>query len=255
VSIREVRRQRGDPTTVAEIERPDFLARYWSYRAGDHVTVLGPTDCGKTHLTFELLDGAHRQTGIPPLFFATKPRDDLVAARGKELGYRRIKAWPPSIMDQARKPSGWLLWPPHTAEPDVDDALHYQVFRNAMLQNYKAGGRRRNPVSSIQVWDEGGSLAKYLGLEREQQTILKRGRSCKCGGWTQDQRAAWLPQETYNCAEHLFLAWDPDKRNVERYDDIGGFDPGLVRDVTKTLEKRAFLYLRRSDRTMCVIGP
>lgn len=255
MSIRQIPRRRGDPTTVAEIDRADFLDRYWSYRAGDHVTVLGPTDCGKTHLTFELLERASAQTGIPPIFFATKPRDDLVAAKGKELGYRRVKAWPPTIREQLGKPAGWLVWPEHTADIDQDDAAHYTVFRQAMMLPYKAGARRRNPQSSIEVWDEAGSLAKYLGLEREQQTILKRGRSCKCGGWSQDQRAAWLPQETYNCAEHLFLAWDPDARNVERYDDIGGFDPGLVRDVTKTLEKRAFLYLRRADRTMCVIGP
>lgn len=253
--IREIPRRRGDPTTVLEIDRADFLDRFWRYRPGDHVTVLGPTDCGKTHLTFELLERAHDQTGISPIFFATKPRDDLVAERGKQLGYRRIKDWPPSMMDQARRPPGWLLWPPHTADPDVDDAAHYEVFRRAMMETYKASARRRNPLRVIQVWDEAGTLANYLGLMRYQQTILKRGRSCKCGGWNQDQRAAWMPQESYNCAEHLFLAWDPDARNVERYDDIGGFDPGLVRDVTKTLEKRAFAYLRRADRTMCIVGP
>ena len=256
-TVREIPLRKGDPARVTEIDRTDFMARYFRYRAGDHVTVLAPTDCGKTHLTFELLERAHDQTGIAPIFFATKPRDDLVEARGEELGYRRIETWPPPVTKQLSKPNGWLVWPPHTCDPDHDDELHHDVFKAAMVLPFKEGAQKnkRKRRSNIEVWDEAGTLAKYLGLMREQQTILKRGRSCKCGGWSQDQRAAWLPMETYNCAEHLFLHRDPVKDNRARYDDIGGFDAGLVGEILQTLPKWHYLYLRQSDQVMCVVGP
>lgn len=255
MTIREIRRRRGDPSKIVEVDRTDFLKRYWLERPGDHVTILAPTGMGKTHLAFELLDVSHKQTGIPPIFFATKPRDDMVRDRAKQLGWRTIGTWPPPISKQFGNPPGWLLWPDHTADPDVDDAHHYDVFRNAMIMPFKAGARRRNPISSREVWDEAGTLARDLNLAREQRQVLKRGRSCKCGGWTMDQRAAWLPMESYNCAEHLFLHRDPVKANRERYDDIGGFDPGLVSDVLMGLPKWHYLYLRQSDQVMCVIGP
>jgi hypothetical protein len=255
VTTRIIPRRRGDPSHVTEIDRESFLQQYFRYRPGEHVTVLAPTDCGKTYLTFQLLERAHEQTGIPPIFFATKPRDDFVRDEAKRQGYRTIDNWPPPVTKQLTEPGGWLLWPKHTMDAEVDDYHHGEVFRRAMMLPFKAGAAKRNPRSSIEVWDEAGTLAKDLGLHREQRQILKRGRSCKCGAWTQDQRAAWLPMESYNCAEHLFLHRDPVKDNRDRYDDIGGFDSGLVSDILKELPKWHYLYLRQSDQRMCVVGP
>lgn len=255
MTIREIPRRRGDPSKLVEIDRADFLHRYWRYNPGDHVTILAPTGMGKTHLMFELVDKAHEQTGISPIFFATKPRDDMVRERAKQLGWVTIKNWPPPITRQYKTPPGWLLWPEHTFDPDVDDDAHHDIFRRAMVQPFKAGARRRNPIASMEIWDEAATLARDLELNREQRQVLKRGRSCKCGGWSADQRAAWMPMECYNCAEHLLLHRDPVKANRERYDEIGGFDPGLISDTLHSLPKWHYLYLRQSDQVMCIVGP
>jgi len=59
----------------------------------------------------------------------------------------------------------------------------------------------------------------------------------------------------YSQAEHLFLAFTPDRRDQERFSEIGGVDPDLIIDVVKSLPRYHWLYIRRSDRTMAVVGP
>lgn len=260
--IREISRPtgRGEPHRIVEVNRADFIARYWRYRAGEHTTFLAPTDCGKTTLCFQLLQRTWETTRIPTVFFGTKPRDDLVEDWSKGLGYKTIRDWPPptrvslwrTLFNQPTP--GYLLWPKHDGDPDIDDDVHHDIFRRAMLATFKEGARRKS-AQWIQVWDEAGSLANDLALKKIQTTILKKARACKVGGWSSDQRPANLPYECYNCAEHVFIHHDPDKRTRERYDEIGGFDGNVVRDVSRTLEKWSYLYLRRSDRTMCIIGP
>ena len=37
------------------IGREEFLADYWTYKSGEHVTLIAPTQSGKTTLAFQLL--------------------------------------------------------------------------------------------------------------------------------------------------------------------------------------------------------
>jgi hypothetical protein len=251
---------RGDPHRITEVDREDFLGRFWRYQAGQHTTFLAPTDCGKTTLCFQLLQRTWQLERIPTVFYATKPRDDLVADWADGLGYKTIRDWPPPATGRLWRAlfnqpvPGWVLWPRHDGDPDIDDAHHHEVFRRAMLATYRDGARRKR-ARWITVSDEAGSLANDLALRKIQTTVLKKARACKCGSWNGDQRPANLPYECYNCAEHVFIHHDPDKRTRERYDEIGGFDGNVVRDVVRTLEKWSYLYLRRSDRSMCIIGP
>lgn len=228
-------------TTIA---REEFATRYFRYRTGEHLTCLGPTGSGKT----ELMNGLLVPTispEVPVVSLVMKPRDATARRWNQVLGLREVAAWPPAFSLTNRRPPGWALWPKHTFDPDVDDALLYYQFRLAMLDSYKRGNR-------IVLADELAGLTD-LGLKKELVAMWSRGRSMGTGVWGGSQKPTHIPLHAYNQAEHLFLAYDPDKRARERYDEIGGVDPGFVRSAVMDLDKYQWLYIRRDGQKMCIV--
>lgn len=234
---------------VLQVERQSFLTRRWVYQGGEHVTVLAPTNAGKTMLVQQLLEQSATPS-LPAVVLVTKPRDATVTRWAKSAGYHTVRDWPPppSLRRVRSKPPGFILWPKTTYDPLVDDDWHHDVFRRGILDGYKRGRR-------ITVADEAYSLSEELRLRRELITVWTKGRSMDDGLWAASQRPAYLPLWAYSMAEHLFIAFDPDKKARERYDEIGGIDPGMVRSIVARLPRWHWLYIRRSDRTMCIVGP
>jgi hypothetical protein len=94
-----------------------------------------------------------------------------------------------------------------------------------------------------------------MDMKRELVRIWTKGRSIGSGLWAATQRPSLVPLEMYDQAEHLFLAHDPDRRSQDRFGEIGGVDPDMVVWVVQHLPQYHWLYIRRSDRVMCVVGP
>jgi hypothetical protein len=115
-----------------------------------------------------------------------------------------------------------------------------------MLDCYKRGNR-------IVFCDEAYGLSNELGLNRELVTLWTRGRSMRTGIWAASQKPTHIPLHAYNQAEHLFLANDPDKRARDRFSEIGGVDPDLLKATVPQLEKHEWLYVRRDGPVMCVV--
>jgi hypothetical protein len=236
----------------AVIDRAEFIAQRFDYRAGQHVTIMAPTDCGKTTLLYQLLQRVARPS-LPAVVLVMKPKDETVTALAKTLEARRAYSWPPVMR---RGPMGWwsakprayTVWPRHTFDPDVDDANMHGVFRAAIRDSYRRGDR-------ILVADEVAGLAVDLGLGRDLGAVWTRGRSMKCGLWSASQRPAFVPLHAYSQAEHLFLHHDPDLRSRKRYSEIGGVDPKMILAVTADLPKHHYLYLGRTGQRYCVITP
>lgn len=223
------------------------MQRVWRYRAGEHVSFIGPTNSGKTHLALPLL--ARSVTpDLPGYITVMKPRDKTVGDFLKSHdGWKRILTYPPPV-SVGKRPAGYVVWPHHTSDPDADEVRHEEIFRRMHRQLYVKG-------DNIIFDDEAVSLVREMDLKRELVRIWTKGRSIGSGLWAATQRPSMVPLEMYDQAEHLFLAHDPDKRSQDRFGEIGGVDPELVVRVVQALPKFHWLYIRRSDRSMCVVGP
>lgn len=231
------------------VPREEFLAEMWpaNYRAGHHVTIIAPTQNGKTYLGFQLLKYTPPLKN-PPVVLVMKPRDREVTKWAKALEYRRIYQWPPIRGIWRGTPPGYILWPRHTYDPDIDDARMYREFRKAILGRYKQG-------NSIIVADEILGLVDELHLGREIRAVHTRGSGMGLGIWAMTQKPSHVGGWVYSQAEHLFLGWDPDKRNRDRFAEIGGVDPEVVKHYVASLPRYTWLYIRRTGRRMCIVGP
>lgn len=232
---------------VKQIGRQDFLENYWHYKAGEHVTFLAPTQNGKTTMIFDLLKHTHLgKDDHPPIVLVVKPRDPTVTEKLKQLDYRIVRSWPPVPSPWKPKPAGYGLWPKHSFDPDADDEAHKPIMRRAILGAYRKG-------NTILVADETYGLMQDLGLGNEITKVHSRGAGMGVGIWCATQKPTHIGTWAYSQAEHLFIGYDPDKRARDRFSEIGGVDPDLVKHVAANLGKFEWLYIRRTGRVMAII--
>lgn len=237
--------------TVADVDvwdRKEFVRHCWDYKAGQHVTIIGPNGRGKTTLGFDLL-GATATPKLKAFVLVSKPRDETIAVYTKRLKFKRIETYPPSP-DLFRKTRGYMLRPYQSLKDfKADDARLTAEFRRCMLDCYGSKEAR------IVFADEIQEIQSDLGLKRECEKYWKRGRSLDAGLWALAQRSAYNSQDMYNAPEHLFLFNDPDRRNRQRFGEIGGVDPDLVMEITYTLDPYQALYIKRTGPEMAIINP
>lgn len=205
----------------------DWFSETWKINDRDvgaeHVTVIGPSGSGKSTLTKELLRIPERQ-----LVVFTKPRDPIVA-KYLRSGYTAISRWPRNPPDDVNRFLLWARGPksqsasgPSLAEKRahqreiVGDALH-RIF------NGPRGGEPGGVAVSL---DETRYVAdmKFLGLGPQIIEGLIQGRTIDMPHILGFQRPSWVPPEAYDQASYLFIAADNDKRNVQRFREIGGAD-------------------------------
>jgi len=241
---------------VEVIPRAEFLHDVWDYRPGEHVTLIGMTQSGKTQLGFELLEQSI-SPDLPAIVMVMKPKDPVPDRWARRLKLRKIDTWPP--LDSRgpgraiRKPQGWLLWP-KMGDIRRDYSNLRTQFDAAISESYAQAARKRGAQDRILMVDEVLGFVQDLGLDREMTAVWTRGSSMGLGLWAAGQRPFNMPLHAYNAASHLFLHKDPDERNVQRYKEIGGINPDVVADVTRQLRLHEFLYIRRRDYSMAVVG-
>lgn len=226
----------GPPPTM-RARRPvlpwnTFLHRF-RWEQGEHVSLVGPTGCGKTTLALALLPRREYRA-----VFGTKPVDpalDELVARG----YRRMPKWNPRPGERKV-----LLWPKVKRFEDLD--AQPETFRDALRSIYLERGW------TVFV-DEARYLVHTLKLTRELQVLWQQGRSLKISLVATTQRPAYMPLEMYDQATHLFFWRDTDKVNLRRISEIGGaIDPEEVKRVVANLGRHDFLYLNTRTGDMII---
>jgi hypothetical protein len=236
------------------IPREDFARQYFHYEPGQHVLFAGPTQmAGKTTLCFKLLEFTATPE-MPAYIAVSKPDDPVTEKEMKRLGYRLVRTWPaPKKLNEIwdGNPPGYVIWPEFG---DIDkDADKAAAVTGALLRDRYAQGVKHK--KGILVCDDTVVKSKLLGLDRYMTTHIAMAGAMKVGGWyfvqkpTDSGKAAiW----SYGNSAHVFLSKDPDRRNRQRYDEIGGFDPHMVSDASMTLKPYQFLYLSRKGE-MCIV--
>jgi hypothetical protein len=242
-------------TGIEIVSREEFAQFYFDNKPGEHAVFGGPTTRGKTTMAFDLLE--YCATPECPAYIAvSKPHDPVTARESERLGYRRVTEWPvpPRVKDifGDKKPSGYVIWPKFG---DIDRDMDRCAYVTARLlgDRYTAGVRNKH---GILVMDDTMIKSKIMGLDRQMTTILAMAGGMGISQWTFVQKptdsgrtAIWA----YSQSEHIFLTRDTDRRNRDRYNEIGGFDGQFVARTVNSLHPYQFLYLKRTEGYVCIV--
>ena len=240
---------------VEVIPRDEFVPEFGNeYMAGQHVTLLGPTGRGKSTLCYELL-GVVISPDMPviSLHGKIKGRDPVIGKAAKRFHLRDVPQLPSKARmtyDRKRKWNGYIICPlVKPMDSAKEKALLHAAFKDAINRNYQT--TRRKTITHI---NEAHQTQADLKLKEDVEAPLMRGGPDNAV-WHEAQRGAYLSYHTYNAPEHVFIFADPDKRNRERYSDLGFVDPKEIYEITSNLKTAKAkdgrtisqcLYVRRS---------
>jgi energy-coupling factor transporter ATP-binding protein EcfA2 len=212
------------PNRTEEVSYEDFLSRF-KFKPDHHVTVCGPTGCGKSVLYRELLIPS-RTFGV---YFATKPRDKTI-----ENSKMQGEAWgftddPKEIHPWVHKK--WIVGLKKFGDPDSVKERHKMLF-SATLN--KCFGESGWPL----FIDEGRYCCdpEYLGLRAKVAQYYIQGRSDDKPVILATQRPSWVPQEAFDQAAHIFFFNDEDLKNVDRMAEAAGASRKEFKELIPYLE-------------------
>lgn len=220
-----------------------FITRVFDWRQGQHVGMIGPTEAGKSNLSYQILPLRDYVT-----FFATKPKDRTLDKFARSAGFERLPDWPPvrwkllvkHEITAAEMPRR-LLWPD---AKQIHSRPHQQdVFSRAIADIYAQGGW-------TVVWDEFWFMCTLLKLEEEARVFLQQARSNDISFVMGAQRPSRIPLELFDQATHLFFARDNDERNLERISGIGWLASHPIRYLVASLQRYQFLYINTREGWM-----
>lgn len=215
---------------AVEIGWPQFN-REWRhrFRQGEHVTVIGPTGCGKTFLSRELVKARNHVVAI-----GIKHRDDTLNDLTKQ-GWTKVSTWkrrPPSARQV-------ILWP---RDDDIYRRMDTQrkVFGDLLQDAFRVGGWC--------IWsDELRYMTDIIGLKKPYIQLYVTGRSNNISLVSAAQRPAHVPLEAYSQAQHLFLFRTGDERDLARMGGLNGTSAKQVANTVADLPHHHFLYVNLTN--------
>ncbi|HZR54591.1 MAG TPA: hypothetical protein VFB06_34460 [Streptosporangiaceae bacterium] len=216
----------------------DFLTDVFRWRQNQHIGLIGPTESGKSTLTYALVPMRRYVT-----FFATKPRDETLDQFAKRGGFQRIEDWPPrrnrglrlrnreyTADEMPRR----LLWPDATRLGSV--GRQQEVFGRAFEDIYTSGGW-------CTIWDEFWMMCRILKMEDQARIMLQQARSNDIAFVMGAQRPSRIPLELFDQSTHLFFWRDNDEANLKRIGGVGWLASNPIRAFVANLDPYQVLYI------------
>lgn len=210
--------------------------RTLDYRPDEHVTLVGPTGRGKTTLALDMI--ARRRYAC---VIATKPTDDVLAAKLAAAGYKRTDIVPPVAI--ARR---FVIWPQMRGLVDIPEQR--QVIGTALDTMFRQGNR------AVLV-DETHYVAEMLRQSHRLKLWWQQGRSLGLSLIAGFQRPAWVPRDAYSAASHLFLFGTADDTDSRALGGLGGLSSRHIRYAVEYLagdpsRKHDFVYVGTRSGTV-----
>ena len=228
-------RARPPDDSAPELSWDDFLTYVFDWKQNQHVGLVGPTEQGKTNLSYHLLSLRTYVT-----YLAIKTQDETLDRFAAAGGYVRIQDWPPvkgwpkrpvTAEDMPRR----LLWP--DARELDSEPTQLAVFDRALKDIYRSGGW-------CPVFDDYWYLAHILGFEKQTKKFLANARSSYIPMVVCAQRPSGNRLvELFDQATHLFFFRDNDEPNLKRIGGVGWLSSDLIRGYVANLEQYQFLYV------------
>jgi len=223
------------------------LQREW--KPGEHVTLIGPTGSGKTHMALALARICKYS-----LVIATKRRDPLLESlESKHLVTTDVKQilWTPEGIPLNRR---IMYWPRFPAGISSTERANRQarMIRNVLNWAEETG-------NWAIVLDELMWVSRNLRLERELEAVWFQGRTQGVSLIGAAQRPTHVPRLAYSQATYFFIWQTADKGDLERLRDISaGFPRGMIEAAVLKLnwDSHEALFVDTKRRELArVIGP
>lgn len=203
-----------------------FYRRFMAnWRQGEHVSIVGPTGCGKTTCLAKIIPARDYVVVL-----VTKVHDTTI--KRDFPGFERIERW----SDRKAYQKKILLWPKPEKEMRATYTKQREVFQDALNEIFLD----RNWCV---VFDEQHYVCKQLGLEPENAMLQHQGRSSGLSIVNGTQRPAWVPLITFSGSTHNFLWRTTLDSDLKRLSDIGGIDRRELAQNMLQLDKHEFVYV------------
>lgn len=209
---------------------------YSEHRQGEHLTVCGPTDSGKTVLLRELAKIRARRKaddGNPSrvTYLATKPRSRSVEG----LGWPIAKRWPPGY-------GQWhvIVWP-RSSDPEHAHANMARVYRPLLKTIYAEGGQT---VVVDEFLDFTEPLPDGMGLRPIIVQYETKGRELDLSLFGGLQRPRHAPRAVFTEPKWFGVFRLEDYDDIKRVREISGRDDNLEALLT-SLDDHEFAFVHR----------
>jgi hypothetical protein len=228
------------------------LVRDW--QPGQHVTLVGPTGSGKTHLALMLLELCRYR-----LVLATKRQDPLVG---------QLRADGFQITGDLKEIQ-WTLGEGGIKEPLQKRVVFWPTFPEKMSTKQRLAAQAALMARAIDWADKTGGWAVLvdetilmhdnLRLERELSAMWYQGRTQGLSVIACAQRPSRVPRLAWTQADYFFIWSTQDKTDLDSLRDISaGIPKELIEDAVKSLDwdRHEALFVSVRDRELArVVAP
>lgn len=234
--------QPSRPQRVSWLEHHSRLFRDWE--RGQHVSILGPTGSGKTHLILKgllpLWDDPERPSKAGRvLFLDAKERDPLLRGFATQVSH-----FPGAAERRFREGRPWFRLKIPSLLSGADRAEQRLVAYQALRGVYKDG-------DWLLVIDEVRPLIN-LNLTDYLIELWERGRSAGVTVLAGTQAPRFLPGHLYDQPSWIYIGRALDDRTRLRLREIGGKTDDIKRAVSD-LRKHEFAVVHREMETVEIV--